>query len=135
MKDQSRRFVTANIIALIVTVALLLFLFLYPRRYMEEMAAPIVLAAAAAEEAAISADWPEVEARIREIRSRFEAGKNTAKLFLNHEDVDEMDALIGAAERTAQVKDDAELLIHLERIGVTAEYLAGIETFDVTDLL
>ncbi len=133
MKHASKTAVN-SIVAIIVATVILLLLFTLPGRYLDRVTGRMDAFASAAISAALSGEFDSALENAAALKDAFYGCSDPMKLIVNHEDVDELEALIMATYRLAQVQDDAELLIQLERIRGTLRYLSGIETFDIYDL-
>ena len=60
--------------------------------------------------------------------------KEHLKLFLDHEDLDELDATLVGCQRLIEVQEDKQVLFELEHIINIATYLKEIEVFTIYNL-
>ena len=127
-------FTRINLVACIVALLLLLFLFTYPRMVITKLSE--VLCAGAEETMACIrvGDWARANAGIGRMNGAFQQKKERLKLFLDHEDLDELDATLMGCVRLIEAEEDKQVLFELERIINMATYLKGIEVFTVYNL-
>ncbi len=127
-------FTRINLAACLIALALLLFLFLYPRMVLAELSETLCAGADALIGQIEAGDWERANAGIDEINGAFRAKKGALKLFLNHEDLDELDATLMGCRRLIKVEEDKHVLFELERIVNMATYLKEIEVFTIYNL-
>ncbi len=127
-------FTRINLVACIVALLLLLFLFTYPRMVITKLSE--VLCAGAEETMACIrvGDWARANAGIGRMNGAFQQKKERLKLFLDHEDLDELDATLMGCVRLIKAEEDKQVLFELERIINMATYLKEIEVFTVYNL-
>lgn len=127
-------FTRINLVACIVALLLLLFLFTYPRMVITKLSE--VLCAGAEETMACIrvGDWARANAGIGRMNGAFQQKKERLKLFLDHEDLDELDATLMGCVRLIEAEEDKQVLFELERIINMATYLKEIEVFTVYNL-
>ena len=127
-------FTRINLVACIVALLLLLFLFTYPRMVITKLSE--VLCAGAEETMACIrvGDWARANAGIEHMNDAFQEKKERLKLFLDHEDLDELDATLMGCVRLIEAEEDKQVLFELERIINMATYLKEIEVFTVYNL-
>ena len=127
-------FTRINLAACLIALALLLFLFLYPRMVLAELSETLCAGADAHIGQIEAGDWERAIAGIDEINGAFRTKKETLKLFLNHEDLDELDATLMGCRRLIEVEEDKQVLFELERVVNIATYLKEIEVFTIYNL-
>ena len=120
-------FTRINLIACLIAFALLAFLFIYPRMQLTELSETLCTGADAG-------DWVQARAGIDEINTAFQVEKEHLKLFLDHEDLDELDATLVGCQRLIEVQEDKQVLFELEHIINIATYLKEIEVFTIYNL-
>ena len=117
-------FTRINLAACLAALALLLFLFIY------NVCTGIFNAIGMIE----AGDWAEANAGINAVNDAFQEKKERLKLFLDHEDLDELDATLMGCRRLIEVQEDKQILFELERVINIATYLKEIEVFTVYNL-
>ena len=127
-------FTRINLAACLFALALLLFLFLYPRMVLAELSETLCAGADALIGQIEAGDWERANAGIDEINGAFRTKKEVLKLFLNHEDLDELDATLMGCRRLIEVEEDKQVLFELERVVNIATYLKEIEVFTIYNL-
>lgn len=127
-------FTRINLAACLIALALLLFLFLYPRMVLAELSETLCAGADALIGQIEAGDWERANAGINEINGAFRTKKEVLKLFLNHEDLDELDATLMGCRRLIEVEEDKQVLFELERVVNIATYLKEIEVFTIYNL-
>lgn len=127
-------FTRINLAACLIALALLLFLFLYPRMVLAELSETLCAGADALIGQIEAGDWERANAGIDEINGAFRTKKEVLKLFLNHEDLDELDATLMGCRRLIEVEEDKQVLFELERVVNIATYLKEIEVFTIYNL-
>lgn len=127
-------FTRINLAACLIALALLLFLFLYPRMVLAELSETLCAGADALIGQIEAGDWERANAGIDEINGAFRTKKEVLKLFLNHEDLDELDATLMGCRRLIEVEEDKQVLFELERVVNMATYLKEIEVFTIYNL-
>jgi hypothetical protein len=127
-------FTRINLAACLIALALLLFLFLYPRMVLTELSETLCAGADALIGQIEAGDWERANAGIDEINGAFRTKKEALKLFLNHEDLDELDATLMGCRRLIEVEEDKQVLFELERVVNIATYLKEIEVFTIYNL-
>lgn len=127
-------FTRINLAACLIALALLLFLFLYPRMVLTELSETLCAGADALIGQIEAGDWERANAGIDEINGAFRTKKEVLKLFLNHEDLDELDATLMGCRRLIEVEEDKQVLFELERVVNIATYLKEIEVFTIYNL-
>ena len=86
-------FTRINLAACLAALALLLFLFIYPRMVLTELSDRICAGANELIGMIEAGDWAEANAGINAVNDAFQEKKERLKLFLDHEDLDELDGL------------------------------------------
>jgi len=123
-----------NLYACIVVVAFLVLLFTLPRKTLQSMRSDILSKADALSAAVLADDWPSARSASEAIKARFLQDKQRLKLFLDHEDLDSLEAAIRSVEALTAVEDEPQLLLELESIKNVATYITEIETFTFFNL-
>lgn len=127
-------FTRINLIACLIAFALLAFLFIYPRMQLTELSETLCTGADAVIGWIEAGDWAQARAGIDEINTAFQVEKEHLKLFLDHEDLDELDATLVGCQRLIEVQEDKQVLFELEHIINIATYLKEIEVFTIYNL-
>lgn len=117
-----------------VAALFLICIFIFPAMYLKNMTEDIDVLAADAIRAVQNEDYASARQDVIRIQERFLLAHQPLKLFLNHEDIDELEVLISIAVSVSEIEDGAELLNSLERIRSCADYLENIETFSLYNL-
>ena len=130
----SKTFHMINIVACILSVALLIFAFTYPKQMLKELSEDTIADTHTLISAIQSQDWPHADTLIDDIEQRFLDREQPLRLFLDHEDIDEMQMTIKGVHRLVEQRDNAQLLFELEHIINMAQYIYGIESFSFHNL-
>ena len=130
----SSAFTRINLVACIVALLLLLFLFTYPRMVITRLSETLCAGAEETMACIKAGDWTRANAGIGRMNDAFQEKKERLKLFLDHEDLDELDATLMGCVRLIEVEEDKQVLFELERIINMATYLKEIEVFTVYNL-
>lgn len=124
-----------NIIAIVVIVAVIVCLFVFPSRYIVELSGDIRTSAQDAREAILSGDGEAVIKHTSAMRDRFADEGKTLQLFIEQKYVDELDTLIHSCYYLALIEDYENLIDNLESILSIIQYLLDIETFSIYHLI
>ncbi|MEA5060545.1 MAG: DUF4363 family protein [Candidatus Pelethousia sp.] len=127
-------FPLANAIATILATLLILFLFIIPHRYLTQVTSKIRASAREAEYAILRDDLPAADAAITGMCAVFEEAEQPLKLFLNHEDVDELKSALHASRDLTMIDECGNLLTELQNVLRIVDYWDDTETFNVYNL-
>lgn len=130
----AREFKLANRIVILIVCAFLLSLFIFNRIYVNKLSKDLVSLTEQAEVHVHRGDWAEANKYLKAIERRVLETKDVLKLFYDHEDIDRLETEVTTALQLAIVKEPAEMFLSLENIKSIASYLAGIETFNLSNL-
>lgn len=127
-------FPIVNIIATLLAAALIAFLFTVPRHYLMGVTSQLRDKAREAEYAALGDDLVTVDEKVNDMCMVFERAEQPLKLFLNHEDIDELKASLYAARNLAMIDERGNLLSELQNIFRIVDHLDASETFNIYNL-
>ncbi len=113
----------------------LLFLFIFPARFLEQLSTELVTAAKAAIEAALDDDWGQVYEGLTGAYDRFLRVQDYLHLFLDHEEVLELEVGLQSSVALARAQDLGQLMPELSVVISQAQYLNNIENFNIFTLL
>jgi len=118
-----------NTLACALAAAFLIFVFIYPHFKLKNFSYDIVTDTHALIDAVQAEEWTRADALIAKIEARVMKDVNMMRFFLDHEDIDQLQAVVKGAHRLVEQRDNAQLLFELEHMINIAEYIKGIESF------
>lgn len=125
-----------NLLMCILLVLALVFLFIFPRNYLNDLLDDINTYANNTKIGIEEDNGDKIIENTQKMVDRFQKSSNILKLFLNHEDVDELELYIDSCYYTAKIerKEYHIIIDNLENILQKCEYLFDVETFTVYNL-
>lgn len=125
-----------NLLMCILLVLALVFLFIFPRNYLNDLLDDINIYANNTKIGIEEDNGDKIIENTQKMVDRFQKSSNILKLFLNHEDVDELELYIDSCYYTAKIerKEYHIIIDNLENILQKCEYLFDVETFTVYNL-
>lgn len=127
-------FPTANIIITSFAVLLMIFLLIAPRHFLTGVTEKLRVAAREAEYAVLRNDLGAADEAIAKMCADFEEAEQPLKLFLNHEEVDELKASLNAAWDLAMIDECGNLLAELQNVLRIVDYWDATETLTIYNL-
>lgn len=125
----SRRVATAAALLLLAA------LFIFPGKMLETWCNEMDRDANAALDCLYGGRPAEALALVGQIRNTFDKHKRTAKLMLNHEDIDDMDASIRQADAALKLDEPVEAGVALASLITALDYIQKIEQFSWINLI
>ena len=123
-----------NIAACALAVVFLTFLFIYPHNRLKRLSDAVITDAHELIAAVQAEDWARADALIDGIEARVKQDVNMLRYFLDHEDVDQFQAVVKGVHRLVEQRDNAQLLFEGEHMINIAEYIKGIESFSFNNV-
>lgn len=125
-----------NLLMCILLVLALVFLFIFPRNYLNDLLDDINIYANNTKIGIEEDNGDKIIENTQKMVDRFQKSSNILKLFLNHEDVDELELYIQSCYYTAKTdqKEYPVIIDNLENILQKCKYLFDVETFTVYNL-
>lgn len=127
-------FIWINIAACSLAGVMLLFLFLYPHHNAIVFRDDMVLHCNKLNEAVSSKEWESARGLIEDAQARFDTELPRLRLFFDHEDVDDLGLALHCAVAYLKEQDSSQASGAIEEVRMIVTYLAGIETFTLTNL-
>lgn len=127
-------FPLANAITTISAMLLILFLLTVPRSYLIKVTSKLRSGAREAEYAVLRDDLMAVDEAISGMCADFEEAEQPLKLFLNHEQVDEVKASLHAARDLTMIDECGNLLTELQNVLRMVDYWDDTETLSIYNL-
>ena len=127
-------FPIANMVATALALLFLFFLFTAPRKYLVTFTAKLRDKAREAEYAVLGGDMEAVDTAAAQMCADFEASEQPLKLFLNHEDVNELRASIFAVRDLTMIDERGNLLSELQNVFRIIDHLDASETLNLYNL-
>lgn len=129
-----RSFGKTDVIACVIAVLLLAFLFIYPHCKLKALRDDISAMCDELISAADAEEWDKARATAARIDARFENDKTLLRFVIDHEDIDNASDAISSTILMSERCDGTETVIEAENIKSIVTYLAGIETFTPDNL-
>lgn len=125
-----------SLIICIVLSLMLIFLFVFPRKYLNNFLDDINSYALNTRDGVMEDNKEKTKLNTEKMVLLFEDSSNLLKLFLNHEDVDELEVFINSCYYTCRTdKTDFHVMIdNVENILKKCEYLFDVETLSLYNL-
>ncbi len=133
MKDRPG-FRIVNKITTIVVLLFLVFVFTVPSHYQRQVTAAIREKAQAAEIAVVSGDIKSAQESIESIANIYETKGSALRLFLHHENLDDMETCIQTAKDLAAIGELDNLVGALQTIIGISNHFDAIEGFGLHEL-
>ena len=133
MKSHSH-YVIANLIMTTASILLLIFLFIYPGIYLRNMAEQVRTLAIDSILAIQKEDFESAQTHVESMTDIYDRYSEPLKLFLNHQDVDELSASIHGTYQLVLAEDNAQVLLELESIKKQVDFMESIESFSIYNL-
>lgn len=133
MKDKPG-FRIVNTITTIAVILFLIFVFTVPGHYQRQVTAAIREKAQAAESAVISGDIKSAQENIESMAGIYETKGSALRLFLHHENLDDMEMSIQTAKDLAAIGESDNLVSVLQNIIGITNHFDAIEGFGLHEL-
>jgi len=127
-------FPTVSLIASILGIAIIIFLFTVPRNYLMSVTYKMRAAALNAYNAVLDGNFETTDKNISDMCEVLEQSEKTLKLFLNHEDVDELRASLHSAQALSLIEESGNLITELQDIIRILNYWDDSETLNIYNL-
>ncbi len=126
----------ASLLICIVLVLILIFLFIFPRQYLNSFLNDITYCTLNTRDGIMANDEKKVTENAEKMIFRFEEASKLLKLFLNHEDVDDLGLYINSCYYSSKADEiDLHVMIdNIENILKKCEYLFDVETLSLYNL-
>ena len=125
----------AKKIFIVGSIVLLLFLFTVPSNRLCAFADEIESITEETVDCVFDENWVQAEANMQHVQTRLMRDKETFEMFLDHTELDELEASIRGCIQLARAQDDSQFLLELESIITRVRYLRSLESFSVHMLL
>ena len=79
-------------------------------------------------------EWEKAVSNAQSMVKRFEESRDPLKLFINHEDIDELEEAVKSCLQLAKAEDSGQFLVELVFIISQSSYLESIETLTLFNL-
>lgn len=133
MKDK-HGFRIVNIITTIVIILFLIFVFTVPGHYQRQFSSAIREKARAAEDAVLSGDIRSAQENVESMADIYEDKGDPLRLFLHHENLDDMETCIQSAKDLAAIGELDNLVGVLQNIIGITNHFDAIEGFGIHEL-
>ncbi len=130
-----RAWTRTQLIACIVSAALLLTLFIFPSARLQALSADITASADSIENYALQEKWGEATSESVAMLHRFQRDQALLRFVLDHEDTDTLELHITSAIKLAGAGEIGQLLCELESVKNSVNYIANIEKASFESIL
>lgn len=127
-------FPLANSIITALAILLILFLLTVPRHFLTGVTEKLRTAAWEAEYAVLQDDLTAADEAIARMCTDFAQAEQPLKLFLNHEEVDELRTALHAARDLTMIDESGNLLTELQIVLRIVDYWDDTETLSIYNL-
>lgn len=124
-----------TIVAVIIAILILASIFIFPKMYLHKAMHELRDKAESVVVFVLADNWDEAKRGSQEMCDYFNTKKNGLKTFTHHKSISELEACVTGSYYLAQVEESGQLLLELEVIISTANYLHNIEIFQISNLL
>ena len=131
---QQSKFPLANVCITLAALLAVFFLFTVPRRYLLQVAGSLRQGALDAQQAVLVGDLETADEALARICSQMQEAEQPLKLFLNHEDVNELKASLEASRNLAAIDEAGNLLTELQNVLRIVDHLVASETLNIYNL-
>lgn len=114
---------------------ILLALFIFPCRFLDEFSDNIMDYAGRTVDAVLAENWDEGVYLLEDMNAYFRATKHTLYLFLDHDAIEGLDASLRSALLLMHVEDQPQSMQELVNIITISRYLKTVERFSWFTLL
>ena len=128
-----RKRIIDNIAVALVSLGLAI-LFIVTNHSIRSISGEVIFAAEGAIDAVFREDWEDAILLLEGSSRRFEEKKHRLMLFLNHEDIAELEISLKGSLQLAKAHDDAQILLELESIITKTAFLRSVEQLRVFTL-
>ncbi|MDD3920727.1 MAG: DUF4363 family protein [Eubacteriales bacterium] len=125
----------ARRIATVCIVLLLLFLFIVPSMSLKRACLALRTDAKGTLAAVFREDWDDATALLTHANDLFFSYRDGMHLYLNHQDIAELETALKGCLQMARVQENGQLLLELEHILTHLDYLESIENLTLFNLL
>ena len=122
-------------IATIGIILFLLYLFIVPASSLNEVCGNLRANTQACVTAVHAEDWDRAVSLLRQAGDSFLQYRDGMHLYLDHKDIAELETSLKGCLQMAQVQENGQLLMELEHILTQLDYIQGIETLTLFNLL
>lgn len=133
-KNKVRSHALKSYVAVLITVLFLTFTFIYPRYYLTKMTAELISISKETIGLVQNEEWERAVVNSESMVRRFEEARDPLKLFINHEDIDELEEALKSCLQLAKAEDSGQFLVELVFIISQSSYLESIETLTLFNL-
>lgn len=133
-KNKVRSHALKSYIAVLITVLFLTFLFIYPRYFLKKMTGELIRTSKETIDLVQNEEWEKAVSNAQSMVKRFEESRDPLKLFINHEDIDELEEAVKSCLQLAKAEDSGQFLVELVFIISQSSYLESIETLTLFNL-
>ncbi len=133
-KNKVRSHALKSYIAVLITVLFLTFLFIYPRYFLKKMTGELIRTSRETIDLVQNEEWEKAVSNAQSMVKRFEESRDPLKLFINHEDIDELEEAVKSCLQLAKAEDSGQFLVELVFIISQSSYLESIETLTLFNL-
>lgn len=123
-----------KLVATLVILAGLILLFIFPHQCISSLSGELTSGAEAAIEHVFQENWQEVVSTLERMQQAFFSKKNALLLFLDHQQIGELESSLRGSLQLARAHDDAQILLELENVIVDAENLTSVERLSMFTL-
>ena len=135
MKEKHFQKRMIDLVAAVVMIPGLILLFIFPSSCIGNVSKELTSEAENAIDAVFKEDWTTVISALERMQAHFLSKKEILMMFLNHQDISELEASIRGCLQLARAHDNAQILLELESIAVSSQYLDSIEKWSLFTLL
>ena len=127
-------FTWADITACIIVIAMLLFVFIYPYHLSKDYYESFSDSQQRVLEYTKDENWSEAQKLMGKIETDFYAKRDAMRFFYDHEDIDELEGYILSAQELVLREEGEQSASELLHALIVADFLRGIQTFDMPNL-
>lgn len=125
----------SSVVAAIVTIILLLFIFVLPTMTVNDIADKVLPAARETIKAVLTKDWDRAVEQIDYAADVLDENEKIMMLFIDHQLIDELIAAAQGTQHLVRMHDEAQVFTELEFIINRMNYLREAESFTLGNLL
>lgn len=129
-----KTFTWADIIACILAMLALLFIFIYPYCFGKAYYSAFSAMQAQVLQCTRAAAWADAQALMEKMTIDFYSKRNTMCYFYDHEDINELESYILSARELILREESEQSASELFHALTTAKFIESIQAFDLTNL-
>ena len=129
-----RIFTWADITACIIVIAVLLFVFIYPYCLSRDYYELFYDKQQRVLECTREENWGEAQKLMEAMTTDFYAKRDSMRFFYDHEDIDEIEGYIRSAQELILREESEQSASELMHALIVADFLRGIQSFDMPNL-